>query len=275
VLAIDSAKSRQRVPNAEELILRAGFEKYVSFQYVEKSYNWAFINILENLSNARFDLINVDGARTWYSMGFAAMIATRLLNPGGWLILNGANFSYASSPRKNEKWVRKLPLIERTTMQVDKVFDLLVSGDKSFSNCRAYGTMYFAQRADDSASSPRKFDQAHIDSTICSVLARAYTDPDFRFNLIWNYEAATNSLPGRQGQLLKEVRFREGSDAVVVGKEFSSVDGCYHLPPPVWRSKMNRVALLKYLEKPNEIQQPPTVPGNADDAEFSQEWGDV
>jgi predicted O-methyltransferase YrrM len=247
VSAIDTKKSRERMPNVEDLLRRAGLMDGVSIQYEEKSINWAFIQMLENSPSARFDLVNINGVRTWYSMGFAAMMAVRLLKPGGWLILNGVDFTLASSSQCNDKWVRKLPDIEQNTMQVNKVFDLLVKGNDSFSIYRAYGKLYFAQRASEILPVATSMDQLLVESTLCEVLCRAHTDPDFRFDLIWNRRAAAERMPGPAGKDLMGMKFCEGSESVVIGKEFSDKDGTYHLIPPHWHSKMNRAILLEYL----------------------------
>lgn len=246
--AIDVENSRRHVPNVETLLSLANMRDYVSVRYETKSFNWALLDILERKpGRPLFDFINIDSPRTWYSMGFAAMLTTQLLNPGGWLVLNGVNFTFASSFRRKERWVRNMPPAEQTTPQVNKIFDILVKRNSAFSTYRSYGNLYFARRRAAEEGDHNRDPSDHLDLLVCDVLARAYADPDFRFDLIWNSGAALRQISSEADRVLSRVRFSE-ADRIAIGRELTATKGhCYLLPPP-WCSRETRTTLVQLLK---------------------------
>ena len=144
--ALDTNTCWNYSPNIDELRQRAGLEQpSISVSVSPSSCNWAFVDLLERDEESRFDLIHIDGERSWQSTGFTVALAQRLLNWGGWLVINGADFEYASLHTENRSWLDRMPLAEKTTCQVNKVFELLICGDPRFEVCRRQGTRYFAR----------------------------------------------------------------------------------------------------------------------------------
>jgi|HubBroStandDraft_1064217.scaffolds.fasta_scaffold00503_7 predicted O-methyltransferase YrrM len=258
VMGIEVEAAQKHSSSVHELLTGLGLIENVTIRYEKHSSNWAFIDLLESTPDPSFDLININSPRTWYAMGLAASVAAVLLSPGGWLILNGVNFTFASSTRRNERWVRKMPANEQTTMQVDKVFNLLIKHNPSFGTLRSYNKCYFARRCSTGMVKIKPMEHDSFESVICELLARSHVDPDFRFDLIWRPQLAYNSLPADKVERLKEIRFCEGTDAVAIGNEFRKNDGCYRLLPPAWCSKMNRAALQELLDHP--LLSPLTMP---------------
>jgi predicted O-methyltransferase YrrM len=82
---------------------------------------------------ADFDFCFIDGQHSWEVDGLAVLLVERLLRPGGIVILDDLDWTYAASRSlANTKQLENIPLEERNTPQVRKVFDLLVKGNPAF-----------------------------------------------------------------------------------------------------------------------------------------------
>lgn len=85
------------------------------------------MKMLEHNPTPRFDFCFIDGAHSWFTDGFAFFLVDRLLKPGGLLIFDDLNWTYASSPALSQsEWVAQMPKEEKETAQVRKVYELLV-----------------------------------------------------------------------------------------------------------------------------------------------------
>jgi predicted O-methyltransferase YrrM len=81
-----------------------------------------------------FDFCYLDAGHSWDTTGFAFFLVARLLKPGGWIIFDDLNWSYARSPKlKDSAAVAAMAEDERTTPQVRRVFELLVKTDPDFT----------------------------------------------------------------------------------------------------------------------------------------------
>jgi hypothetical protein len=71
----------------------------------------------------------------------------RLLRPGGWIIFDDLDWTYESSPTlKNTEYVRKMPEDERTTAQVERIYELLVKTHPEFEAFRREAGWAYARR---------------------------------------------------------------------------------------------------------------------------------
>jgi predicted O-methyltransferase YrrM len=149
IVTIDVEWARQEKPNIEELLDRIGERHRVTVFYEPTSYTWRMMRFLEEDPAPRFDLCYLDGAHTWFVDALAFFLADRLLRPGGWIIFDDLDWTVATSPsRKESKGPRSMPLDEQTTLQVERIYELLVKPHPSYHNFRVEDGWAFAQKRD-------------------------------------------------------------------------------------------------------------------------------
>lgn len=137
VTTIDRASARDREPNIDELLDRCGLSALVTVLVTDTSYTWELMRMLEQDPPSRFDFVYIDGAHLWDVDGFAFLLVDRLLNVGGWVLFDDLDWTLATSPSlKDAEWVLKLPVGQRTTPQVRKVFELLVRTHQDYGEFR-------------------------------------------------------------------------------------------------------------------------------------------
>ena len=81
----------------------------------------------------------LDGAKNWTIDGLAVFLVERLLRPGGWLLMDDLDWTYAQDPgREATDGVvhRELSEPERTEPHLRAVLDLLVAQHPSFTDVR-------------------------------------------------------------------------------------------------------------------------------------------
>jgi predicted O-methyltransferase YrrM len=82
-----------------------------------------------------FDFCFIDGHHSWEVDGLAVLLVERILRPGGIVILDDLDWTYAASRSlANTKQVQRMPAEERDTPQVRKVFELLVKRNSAFAD---------------------------------------------------------------------------------------------------------------------------------------------
>jgi predicted O-methyltransferase YrrM len=127
VVTIDRAGVLKREPNIHELLDRCGLRARVTPVVADTSYTWELMTLLDRDPRPRFDFAYIDAGHTWDVTGFGFFLVDLLLAPGGWMIFDDLDWTYASSPSMRDRPdVRRLPEDQRTTPQVRKVFELLV-----------------------------------------------------------------------------------------------------------------------------------------------------
>ncbi|HUF10570.1 MAG TPA: class I SAM-dependent methyltransferase [Rhodothermales bacterium] len=147
IVSIDLEPARDRKPNIEDLLERIGERDRVEVFYEPTSYTWRLMKFLEEDPSARFDLCYVDGAHSWFVDALAFFLVDRLLKPGGWIIFDDLDWSYATSPSlKNLEWVRNMPPEEQETAQIRKIYELLVKAHPNYENFRVEDGWAFAQK---------------------------------------------------------------------------------------------------------------------------------
>jgi predicted O-methyltransferase YrrM len=149
IVTIDLEPAREATPNIEELLNRIGESHRVKVFYEPTSYTWRLMKFLEEDPTPRFDLCYLDAAHSWFVDALGFFLVDRLLRPGGWIILDDVDWTYARSPAlKKSKEVRSMPLDEQTTPQVRKVYELLVKTHPNYHNFRLEAGWAFAQKRD-------------------------------------------------------------------------------------------------------------------------------
>ena len=87
----------------------------------------------------RFDFVYLDGAKNWTIDGLAVVLVEKLLRPGGWLLMDDLEWTYAQDPgREATDGIvhRELSEPERTEPHLRAVFDLIVAQHPSFTELR-------------------------------------------------------------------------------------------------------------------------------------------
>lgn len=127
ITTIDLEHARNARPNIESLLGALGLSQYVTVWYEPTSYLWRLMKMLEEDPAPRFDFCYLDGAHDWFTDGFAFFLVDKLLKPGGMIILDDLDWTLDESPAmKNTPQVKNMPLEEKRTPQVRKVYELLV-----------------------------------------------------------------------------------------------------------------------------------------------------
>ena len=87
----------------------------------------------------RFDFVYLDGAKNWTVDGLAVVLVEKLLRPGGWLLMDDLDWTYAQDPgREATDGIvhRELSEPERTQPHLRAVFELIVAQHPSFTDVR-------------------------------------------------------------------------------------------------------------------------------------------
>jgi hypothetical protein len=77
----------------------------------------------------------LDGSKNWSTDGLAAVLAERLLRPGGWLLLDDLGWNYekhCEAPMHDEIEIARLSDEERIQPHLHAVFDLLIRTNPAF-----------------------------------------------------------------------------------------------------------------------------------------------
>lgn len=155
ITALDLESALDNEPNVEQLLTRLGLRDRVSILLEQRSYTWRLRKMLEEDPNPRFDFCYLDGAHTWDADGFAFFLVDRLLRPGGWIVFDDIDWSYAGSPPMMEAdWVKVLPAEEQQALQVKQVFDLLVRPHPQYGELSVKDGWGFAQKLPQAGNGP-------------------------------------------------------------------------------------------------------------------------
>lgn len=135
LVTIDNTSAKTRNPNIKQLLERVGLKEYVTYYFESVSYNWRLMKLIEETDEPIFDFCYIDGAHDWYNDGFAFILVDKLLKPGGWILFDDYNWSFASSPSiSNSPKVLAMSKEEQETPQIQKVYDILVKNHPNYHN---------------------------------------------------------------------------------------------------------------------------------------------
>ena len=90
-------------PSPEEVVAKAGVADRVAIVREYSSYTWWLKTQVESARRARqrracFDFVYLDGAKNWTIDGLAVILIEKLLRPGGWLLMDDLEWTYAQDP---------------------------------------------------------------------------------------------------------------------------------------------------------------------------------
>ena len=129
-------------PPPEALLARAGVAGRVRIVREFSSYTWWLKEQVQARSDRAgnveplYDFVYLDGAKNWTIDGLAVVLVEKLLRPGGWLLMDDLDWSYAQDPgREATDGIvhRELSEPERTQPHLRAVFDLIVAQHPSFT----------------------------------------------------------------------------------------------------------------------------------------------
>ena len=92
-------------PSPEQVLERAGVADRVEVVREFSSYTWWLKEQVQARSDAhgncepRFDFAYLDGAKNWTVDGLAVVLIEKLLRPGGWLLMDDLDWTYAQDPQ--------------------------------------------------------------------------------------------------------------------------------------------------------------------------------
>jgi predicted O-methyltransferase YrrM len=132
-------------PSPESVLARAGVAHRVDVVRAYSSYTWWLKEQVQARSDAhgncepRFDFVYLDGAKNWTIDGLAVVLVEKLLRPGGWLLMDDLDWTYAQDPHREATdgiVHRELSEPERAEPHLRAVFDLIVAQHPSFTELR-------------------------------------------------------------------------------------------------------------------------------------------
>ena len=177
ITTIDNETAISNSPNVEDLLTQLGLRDRVTVHYEKSSYIWRLMKMLEEDPNPRFDFCYLDGAHNWPDDGFAFFLVDRLMKPGGWIVFDDIEWSYASSPSmRDTEMVRAMPPEEQTMQQVRKIFDLLVKPHPSYGEFSVNDGWGFARKLPTAATGPSVVRREYVTKEVGlgSVVKQAY-----------------------------------------------------------------------------------------------------
>jgi predicted O-methyltransferase YrrM len=132
-------------PSPEAVLARAGVAARVEVVREFSSYTWWLKEQVQARSDRAgnveplYDFVYLDGAKHWTIDGLAVVLAEKLLRPGGWLLMDDLDWTYAQDPgREATDGIvhRELSEPERTQPHLRAVFDLIVAQHPAFTDVR-------------------------------------------------------------------------------------------------------------------------------------------
>lgn len=141
---VDSSQLAWRNPTPGELLQAVGLSKRVSIDRSYSTYTWFLKEQVEAQSDDAgnckplYDFCFLDGQKNWDVDGLAVVLIEKLLQPGGWLLLDDLGWTYSPQATGHHYWtdVAALSERERTEPHLRAVFELIVKQNPSFTELR-------------------------------------------------------------------------------------------------------------------------------------------
>jgi predicted O-methyltransferase YrrM len=132
--------------------------------YISELMRLIQANTADDRCDPQFDFCFVDGAHNWDTDGFAFFLVEKLLRPGGWLVFDDLDWTYASTVSLAPVDAEVASLMspeERSTRQIRDVFELLVRQHPGFDVVRQFRHHGWARKSglQDSAEAIRLIDE--------------------------------------------------------------------------------------------------------------------
>jgi len=150
---IDLEAARARQPNIDKVLADLELTDWVTVYYEPRSFTWRLMKMIDEHPQPRFDFCYLDGGHLWDTTGFAFFLVDKLIRPGGWLLFDDLNWSVApraDALRREGKsfptWMARMTEEEMQTMQVRKVWELLVKRHSGYGDFIEEGQWGFARK---------------------------------------------------------------------------------------------------------------------------------
>jgi predicted O-methyltransferase YrrM len=160
---------RDTAPAVAQLLESAGVADMTRVVRTSRSYTWELMrliqaNTVDYRCNPQFDLCFVDGAHNWDTDGFAFFLVEKLLRPGGWLVFDDLDWTYANCLRlspADAEVARLMSPEEQSTRQVRDVFEFLVRQHPGFDVVHQFRFHGWARKSgpQDAAAASRLIDE--------------------------------------------------------------------------------------------------------------------
>jgi len=149
LLTFDRLSARRLEPNIDVLLSQAGLAHRVTAHYEPVSYTRGLLRLLEQQPDRRFDFCYIDGEHNWDDAGYSFFLTSQLLRPGGWIIFDDLDWTYATSAgMRHTTRVQAMPEEERSMPHVRKVFELLVRPHVDFDTVFEADGWGYARKAE-------------------------------------------------------------------------------------------------------------------------------
>jgi predicted O-methyltransferase YrrM len=177
-------------PPPEQVIDRAGLSGLVTLVREYSSYTWWLKGEVARRSDRDgncapfFDFVYLDGSKNFHIDGLAVVLIEKLLNPGGWLLMDDLEWTYRQHPwhepygpdeHGNSRPFGPLSESERNEPHLRAVFDLVVRQHPAFTDCVVEDEWYGWARKQPGA--PRRYElrtSRPIGALVAGVLRRRY-----------------------------------------------------------------------------------------------------
>ena len=152
---IDRTIALDLKPTIRELLDELNLDDYVTPIFAERSYNWELMKIIEKNSIGNslepiYDFCFIDGAHSWETDGFAFLLCSKLLKPGGWILFDDMSYRFKDTiedqGEETSAYLSSLTDEEKNTAQVLKVFLLLVMQHLEFEESYIDGVWGWARK---------------------------------------------------------------------------------------------------------------------------------
>ena len=173
IVTIDNLTARECKPDITSLLEQTQLGSFVTSIFTETSYTWELKRFIEKqtLNNhviPLFDFCFIDGAHAWETDGLAFFLVEKLLMPGGWVLFDDLDWTFAGSVGLGDTdFVKAMPLDFKTTPHIERVFSLLAVTHPCLENFRREGSWGWAQKkSSDSSQSVETLDNVYLDQSI-------------------------------------------------------------------------------------------------------------
>ena len=144
--AVDLLDADWRKPSIEDLLSRAGLQRYVTVVRERTTYNWFLKKKIEENSSSKgcepvYDFCFIDGPKNWNVDGLAFFLVDKLLRPGGWILFDDLYWTYGAKGGEQTDGIshRTMGEDELNTPHIDLVFRLLVQQHPDYSEFKIQG----------------------------------------------------------------------------------------------------------------------------------------
>lgn len=161
---VDHQDAAYTDPTADELFASTSLHRWIDRVTIsDSSYTWWLKSQIEDRTDDGgttvpiYDFCFLDGAHNWTIDGLSVYLIERLLTPGGWLLLDDVDWSYAAnaedvslSPPSDKMFAMSDD--EARTPQVGSIVNVILKGHPAFAEIRLEDERWAWCRKDSSAT---------------------------------------------------------------------------------------------------------------------------